>query len=912
MPLVIILSLFLTLVWGPPVSAQDSASLTLSPFLRNLQKPELDERDLNEIYQRKLDDPQGLLRELFAAWGRVDSDSVPSFQARLGWLITLTWSDDFRESPSWDIEEVHRKTITLAEAGHFSGLLPELRFRAFEYKNLDGASDYAQNSEQLWALTRTIQEPQARAYALLLTATRLIERGVSDELFLRSLKEARELLPSQNIEVTPRNFESLDLLNIVLRSLGQAQEAEFLSKKLESYCDRYNLRYICSGRLYEKGMELIRTHEQDRSPQAIPLFMKSIDLARQIRDDKQVAVSQYGLMVAYNFLGDFRKAIDYGALAITFYEAQGPRDWAATVWNELSIAYLGNKDLTKALDAVQKGLQNCAPEFKNDRKKIFHQLSKVHQARKEFEKALLYQTLYIELENETRTDESKKEYSKFRNEALMKENELLGQQIQLLGKFRIVSLLAAGLACIIFLAFIVVWRQSKELGKSRKTMKDVLDHIDEGIAILDRSLSIKAGYSRYLDILFRRENQSLVGETFLDLLFRESKLGTDVQALTREVLTACMGEPELSWELNHSHLPRELTREDRVLALHWQPIVNQAHMIAGFLVSLRDITELRAIEKKMQMESKRVQQIQLKMEEVLAGKITHIRKFVNGMSEDWSQMQGLITHDRPEARRRLHSWKGGSRTLGLKLLASSIHEMESSLAESTSSDLPSAESCWDDLSLTFFDYHHLLNKVMVSHGEELSSAEDLYNYAFFYAQDIRNRLSAVGIPYEGVLVLDSVHKWKKDVLPKIHDMLVHAVSNAIDHGFIRPSQSQVIKNPARIVIKSFCEDNRVKLQVQDNGAGINWDALQRKADEIGFIPKAGQSLVDLLYRDGVSTAESTSQTSGRGVGLSVIHSLCQELGGHITLESPNTGGTALLMEFPAGRVLDAGNLKDVA
>ncbi|HYX38956.1 MAG TPA: hypothetical protein VE954_38120 [Oligoflexus sp.] len=76
---------------------------------------------------------------------------------------------------------------------------------------------------------------------------------------------------------------------------------------------------------------------------------------------------------------------------------------------------------------------------------------------------------------------------------------------------------------------------------------------------------------------------------------------------------------------------------------------------------------------------------------------------------------------------------------------------------------------------------------------------------------------------------------------------LHAVANSMDHGFIRPAGRNEKVRPALIRIEALPRGSGVELKVTDNGAGINWSVLRKKAAENGFVPGPGQTLTDVLF-----------------------------------------------------------------
>lgn len=141
----------------------------------------------------------------------------------------------------------------------------------------------------------------------------------------------------------------------------------------------------------------------------------------------------------------------------------------------------------------------------------------------------------------------------------------------------------------------------------------------------------------------------------------------------------------------------------------------------------------------------------------------------------------------------------------------------------------------------------------------------------------------------------------------IGDILVHAVRNAADHGIEPPGdRADVGKDPTggiRVAARAVGE--RVRLKVSDDGRGISSDGVRRTAIARGLLDPArsicDSELYDLLFAPGFSTAATVSAVSGRGVGMDVIKSLVEELGGQVRLSSRAGNGTELDVELPFAR-----------
>jgi two-component system, chemotaxis family, sensor histidine kinase and response regulator PixL len=146
----------------------------------------------------------------------------------------------------------------------------------------------------------------------------------------------------------------------------------------------------------------------------------------------------------------------------------------------------------------------------------------------------------------------------------------------------------------------------------------------------------------------------------------------------------------------------------------------------------------------------------------------------------------------------------------------------------------------------------------------------------------------------------------KAALEKLHDPLLHLVRNAFDHGLELPSERQSSGKPevGRIEIRAYHQGGRTVIEVRDDGRGIHYDHIRRKAVERGWLNKeqaeaaSKPQLLDLLFEPGFSTAAQISDLSGRGVGLDVVRSQLTALKGTITITSEPGRGTTFSLFIP--------------
>ncbi len=146
----------------------------------------------------------------------------------------------------------------------------------------------------------------------------------------------------------------------------------------------------------------------------------------------------------------------------------------------------------------------------------------------------------------------------------------------------------------------------------------------------------------------------------------------------------------------------------------------------------------------------------------------------------------------------------------------------------------------------------------------------------------------------------------KSLLEAIKDPLTHAVRNSLDHG-IEPPDVRVAagKDPeGTLKLRAAQEGSHVIIEVYDDGAGISVDKIRKKAVERGLITaqraarQSERELLQLIFVPGFSTAAAVTNVSGRGVGMDVVRTNVEKIGGKVEIDSRAGKGTTLRMRIP--------------
>jgi len=146
----------------------------------------------------------------------------------------------------------------------------------------------------------------------------------------------------------------------------------------------------------------------------------------------------------------------------------------------------------------------------------------------------------------------------------------------------------------------------------------------------------------------------------------------------------------------------------------------------------------------------------------------------------------------------------------------------------------------------------------------------------------------------------------RTVIDEIGDPLVHLIRNSLDHGVESPEIRLAKGKPEEgtVVLRAYHSGNHVFIEIEDDGAGINREKVLKKAIAKGIVSnEVAQTLSDkqvaeLILSSGFSTADVISDVSGRGVGLDVVKTTIESLGGFIDISSTEGKGSLFSIQLP--------------
>ena len=158
----------------------------------------------------------------------------------------------------------------------------------------------------------------------------------------------------------------------------------------------------------------------------------------------------------------------------------------------------------------------------------------------------------------------------------------------------------------------------------------------------------------------------------------------------------------------------------------------------------------------------------------------------------------------------------------------------------------------------------------------------------------------------------------KTVIERLADPLTHMIRNAVDHGLEDPETRRKMGKPPHgtVRLSATHRSGRVIIEISDDGAGLNRPKIRQVAIDKGLIsPDAtltDSEIDNLLFLPGFSTLDSVSNLSGRGVGMDVVRTAIQSLGGRISITTTPSTGTTLTISLPLTLAVLDGMVVDVA
>ncbi|MCC9603585.1 Hpt domain-containing protein [Stieleria sp. JC731] len=455
------------------------------------------------------------------------------------------------------------------------------------------------------------------------------------------------------------------------------------------------------------------------------------------------------------------------------------------------------------------------------------------------------------------------------------------------------------------------------LSNRNRDIQTLLDSVDEGFFTIDHGFIISEERSGAVERMLAAPKQ---GETFPDFIRRfDETTGDWLEFALQEVFGRI-----LPVEVTIDQVPKRFEHEGQTFAIRCSPFTDADNNLK-LAVVLSDITG--AVQQEvLETRQREMMAIVSRITEDQVG-FMEFYKEANSLVALLSADEGL---DITLTQRRLHTLKGNASIFGLERLGGVCHEMEQSIVELDAlpedGTLERLIACWtsvtqyveqimggksDRLEIQYKEYDETVIAVLNRTPHEqiatrmvswtLEATEIRMNRVREQAIALANRLGKgeISVRCTGGHLRLAPTEWSG-----FWAAFVHIIRNAIDHGLETPEERVRVGKPqsGTLELSTTVDDEHFIIKLSDDGRGIDWDKIRQLAQERNLPCKSDQELLDVLTFDGVTTRETASEISGRGIGMSAVRECCRSLGGELFVESKFGVGTTISFHFPINQM----------
>ena len=492
-----------------------------------------------------------------------------------------------------------------------------------------------------------------------------------------------------------------------------------------------------------------------------------------------------------------------------------------------------------------------------------------------------------------------------------------------------VSGILASLVCfsiILWLIFGQLQRADKRAMRAQRETRQIFETVDQGLFLIGPELRMGSQHSRELERIF--SSTTMAGQNFSDFISGLVS-GADLDKVKRylKLLFDPHKKQRLLTDLNPlNKLPVQVEQYgelvNKYLRFSFSRVMNQGK-IEGVLTSVADISTEVKLAKDLELETRRNEQ-QLEMIGVLLGADSDLLpEFMHGSDHTYTEINNVLrdpARNSSEFKRKadsmmtlVHSVKGEAAALGLNIIAETCHEFESKIDELKQKTAIAGD---DFLALTvMLDRLISINEQIravfsIVNGRSDSAADEqtssgMTKQLLELAQQASERQhKKVSLSVAGFDGVDITANRKKDIYSLASQLLRNAISHGIEPSEQRSSAGKEESGQVSMVLYQDAHGG-LKLVCEDDGNGVDFAALSRKAVDQGLISSANgqnikpQSILNLMLQNRLSSRDLVDVDAGRGAGLSVVGDTALKLGAKVSLQTKPGKGTRFTLKIPA-------------
>lgn len=454
-----------------------------------------------------------------------------------------------------------------------------------------------------------------------------------------------------------------------------------------------------------------------------------------------------------------------------------------------------------------------------------------------------------------------------------------------------------------------VLNRTHALNEEKQKIKNIFDSVDQGILTIKEDRKIDSQISKKITDIFQIEISNIQETDFFTFLNTHTELNDEKIDFIKSCITTSINEESWVWDLNKDTLPRESTLKtipEKFISFDWTPACSKDGIIKNIILSIRDITVEKQLEKDKKQQNEKIEVLK---NIVNAGQ-SKISSFINrSLITIESFEDDIINTFKDDTAKKLHSVKGEARILGLSTISELTHDCETHLCHINENENTSRVSFTNGIK-NIIKILNIYEEVLVEYFAETKSNKSLSltDVLSIHINNFYNQMNKFDLKVNTVIIEDNFADWNEECLNILNEVFLHLINNSCDHGFLYPMQQGKTVSDIRLNFKTFQKGESVILQFSDSGSGIDLKNLSSKLNrQIECI-----EAYNLIFEECISTAESITITSGRGVGLSQVKDLIKSHHGNIEAFKNEMGGLTFEITLPLNFAIKKFELKNVA
>lgn len=465
--------------------------------------------------------------------------------------------------------------------------------------------------------------------------------------------------------------------------------------------------------------------------------------------------------------------------------------------------------------------------------------------------------------------------------------------------------------------------QNEVIDARNQENRKYLDNINEGLLLINKDRAISEQYSSFITELFGREE--IAGEDFIDFIYPRTPAFTEKREELAQFIDMIFTKPSTEMEMILSINPlSDVTLEIKgkgntkkiVVDTAFERIWNDGK-IENVMVIFTDKTDIVRVQQELKEEKQRSAS---ELEHIAAIMKSGPQAFID-FEKDSIETLATVENNLDEKpnekklakmKRDLHSLKGSARYLEFRNISSLANSLEDILQK-----IQEGETRWDEAAVkemkTKLDSIRVelesireINEKFKDFAQAVDSETSKRSEFTTFLENLKKMVESIGEEMEKDVEVIIINKLQDfPYTAKIRNPLIHIARNAVDHGiedeFERVAAGK--KEPPKIQFRFTKDDDHYIITITDNGRGIDFDSIFKKAKSLGLIDGnreaySRKDLLQLLFKSDFTTKENATDISGRGIGLDAVQEEIHSAGGRLSVTTDWGKGSRFTINLP--------------